>query len=101
LANLNINWEKGAQAYIYGCNTANFAQNFSNAQGVTAWGYDKYAYFSNSENQMIPDAGGSNPVYLIAADYGDANGLGASIRYSTGYGRVYNLSLKNPRVRRY
>lgn len=101
MSNLRINWEKGGQAWFYGCNTAKFAQDFANAQGVTAWGYDKFAYFSNSETSMIPDADSSKPVYLIAADYGEANGTGAAIRYVTGFGRVYDLKVKNPRVRKY
>ena len=101
LAGLNINWERGGQAYFFGCNTANFAQNFADAQGVTAWGYNEFAYFSNREDRMVPDSDPSKPVYLIAADYGQANGVGAALRYQSGFGRVYPLSLKNPRVRRY
>ena len=68
LATLKVNWSGSAEAKFYGCNTAqNFCQNFANAQGVSAYGYDRYAYFSsNPRKREGPNATGS--LYLIAAD---------------------------------
>ena len=42
----------------------------------------------NRHDKMVPDQGGRRPLYLIAADYGDANGIDAAIRYRPGYSKV-------------
>jgi RHS repeat-associated protein len=97
LSNLKVNWSGTATARIYGCNTGvNFAQNFANAQGVPTFGYQGYAYFSNSATQMIPDEGGRRPLYMIQADYGRASGLAGMLRYQAGYGRVFPMVRRNP-----
>jgi RHS repeat-associated protein len=97
LAGLKVNWSGSASASFIGCNTGiNFAQNFANAQGVTTYGYDKYAYFSSRRDKMVPDPGPRDPVYLIAADYGTANGIGAAARYTLGMGKVYSLVRRDP-----
>jgi len=55
LANLHINWAKGAFAGFYGCNTAgdgydnrDFAQSFANHQGVTTEGFHGFSSFSTN-----------------------------------------------------
>lgn len=97
LSGLRVNWSSTATARFYGCYTSpNFARNFANAQGVPTYGYDKFAYFSNRHDKMVPDEGGGRPLYLIAADYGDANGIDAAIRYRLGIGRVYPMVRHNP-----
>jgi hypothetical protein len=51
---LKVNWSGSATARFYGCNTAvNFAQNFANAQRVPTFGYEGYAYFSNSSTSRF------------------------------------------------
>ena len=93
---MRVNWSSSATAKIYGCNTGvNFAQNFANAQRVPTFGYEGYAYFSNSYTKMIPDKG-SGPLYMIQADYGRASGLGGMLRYETGNGLVYPMVRRNP-----
>ena len=69
---------------------------FADVQGVTSYGYDKYAYFSGSPTKMEPDFKPGAPVYLIAADYGKANGLDAYWRYMRGKGLVYPLVRRDP-----
>ncbi|MEW6362160.1 MAG: hypothetical protein AB1477_08610 [Acidobacteriota bacterium] len=73
VSNLRINWDSGGEGYFFGCNTAAFAQTFANAQNVTAYGYDRFAYFSSSPDGRVgPNSTG--PLYLIAAD-GWANSI--------------------------
>ncbi len=93
LATLKVNWSGSAEAKFYGCNTAqNFCQNFANAQGVSAYGYDRYAYFSsNPRKREGPNATGS--LYLIAADGWENGGY---LRHITGNGRVYPMVRRNP-----
>lgn len=97
LSRIKVNWSETATARFYGCNTGvNFAQNFANAQRVPAFGYEGYAYFSNSSTKMIPDEGRSRPLYLIQADYGRASGIGGVLRYQLGAGSVYPMVRRNP-----
>jgi hypothetical protein len=97
LSSLKVNWSGSAIARFYGCNTGqNFAQNFANAQRVPTFGYEGYAYFSNSSTSMIPDQGSGRPLYLIQADYGRASGLGGILRYQLGAGNVYPMVRRNP-----
>ncbi len=67
LGDLSINWEAGASAQFYGCNTADrFAQLFANEQGVSTFGYEGYAYFSSTADRRVaPQASG--PLYMISA----------------------------------
>jgi hypothetical protein len=58
---------------------------------VTSLGYNKFAYFSASSSKMVPDLKPGGPVYLIAADYGDANGAVSQVKYLMGLGSVYPL----------
>ncbi|MEW5980679.1 MAG: RHS repeat-associated core domain-containing protein [Acidobacteriota bacterium] len=96
LAGLRVNWSGSASCSVYGCNTSpNFAQKFANAQGVTTYGIDRYAYFSSSPGGMGPLTA-RGPVYLIGADYGAASGIGGVVRYNLGFGRVYPMVRHDP-----
>jgi len=96
LRNLRINWEPGGEGYFIGCYTANFAQNFANAQNVTAYGYEKYAYFSSDPNKRVgPNATG--PLYLFQSD-GYANGT--YMKYLRGNSERYPMVRKDPNRRR-
>ncbi len=96
--NLKINWDSGGKAYFSGCNTANFAQTFANAQNVTAFGYDRYAYFSSSPNSRSGSSS-SGPLYLIAAD-GYSNSIWGAVKNTVGAGSVYPMVRKDPSKRR-
>lgn len=96
ITNMQVNWASTAIAKFYGCNTANFAQTFANTQSVPSYGYEGFAYFSNKHNEMVPDQGGGQPLYLIHADYGRANGVLGAVRYKTGFGNVYDMVRRNP-----
>ncbi|MCZ2391524.1 MAG: RHS repeat-associated core domain-containing protein [Acidobacteria bacterium] len=96
LRNLRINWESGGEGYFIGCYTANFAQNFANAQNVTTYGYEKYAYFSSDPNKRVgPNATG--PLYLFQSD-GYANGT--YWKYFRGNSERYPMVRKEPNRRR-
>jgi RHS repeat-associated protein len=63
LSGLKVNWAAGAQARFYGCNSANFAQAFANAQRVPSYGYTKWADFSSDRFWRVgPNPTG--PLYL-------------------------------------
>ena len=73
LKTLNIGWNLTGEAKFYGCNTAvNFAQQFANAQGVRAWGFDIQSSMSSSP--YYKDKGnrlnfGANPnLYMVGRD---------------------------------
>jgi len=86
------NPESGTIKYTY------FAQTFANAQNVTSYGYDRYAYFSSRPNTRTgPNATG--PLYLVAAD-GWANSTWGAIKNVTGYASVYPMVRKDPAKRR-
>lgn len=59
LRGLKINWEQGAQANFFGCNTAvSFAQRFANAQGTPTWGFNTSSSFSGDPN-------GKSKMYML------------------------------------
>lgn len=59
LRGLKINWEQGAQANFFGCNTAvSFAQRFANAQGTPTSGFDTSSSFSGDPN-------GKSKMYML------------------------------------
>jgi RHS repeat-associated protein len=93
VSNLKVNWSKSAIAKFYGCYTgANFAQNFANAQGVPAFGYDRYAYFSSSVDKRTgPNSTGR--LYLIATD-GYENGTW--LKYMMGNSEAYPMVRRDP-----
>jgi hypothetical protein len=93
LSNLKVNWSGSASAVFCGCYTgANFAQNFANAQGVPAFGYDRYAYFSSSPDKRTgPNSTG--PLYLIATD-GRENGTW--LKYMRGNSEAYPMVRRDP-----
>jgi hypothetical protein len=95
LSRLTVNWSGSASACFYGCHTGlNFAQSFANAQSVSTYGYNEFAYFSSrTDKREGPNPTG--PLYLIAAD-GAANGFASYMRHVTGNGRVYPLVRHDP-----
>jgi RHS repeat-associated protein len=94
--NLKINWASGGTAYFFGCYTADFAQTFANAQNVTAYGNEKYAYFSSDPNKRVgPNATG--PLYLFQTD-GYENGT--YMKYFRGNSENYPMKRKDPNKRR-
>jgi len=96
--NLRINWDSGGSAYFFACNSATFAQTFSNAQNVASYGYEMFTYFSSSrDGRTGPNATG--PLYMIAAD-GGKNGFWGGVRHSVGYASVYPMVRKDPSRRR-
>jgi RHS repeat-associated protein len=59
LRGLKINWEQGAQANFFGCNTAvSVAQRFANAQGTPTWGFNTSSSFSGDPN-------GKSKMYML------------------------------------
>jgi RHS repeat-associated protein len=68
LGSLDMNWEAGATARFYGCNTSKcgFTQAFANAQGVLTFGFGHSVYFSSDPTQRagVPEGG---PLYMIDA----------------------------------
>jgi RHS repeat-associated protein len=67
LNSLKVNWAEGAQARFYGCNTADFAQAFANAQGVSSYGYNKWADFSSSPIWRVGPYP-TGPLYLAPGE---------------------------------
>lgn len=57
-----LNWNQGAIANFYGCNTTDFAGNFADAQHVKSFGTSGTAYFSSRPDRLSPDGGGN--LYL-------------------------------------
>ncbi|HEY0377477.1 MAG TPA: RHS repeat-associated core domain-containing protein [Pyrinomonadaceae bacterium] len=94
LSNLQVNWSDSAIAKFYGCYTGKyFAQNFANAQGVPAYGYDRYAYFSSRVDKRVTSSWPVGPLYLIAAD-GSKNGT--FWKHFWGNGQVYPMVRRDP-----
>lgn len=90
--NLSINWAPGASAHFYGCYTATFAQTFANIHNVTAFGNEKYAYFSSDPTKRVgPNSTG--PLYLFQTD-GYENG--SYMKYFRGNSERYPMVRKEP-----
>jgi len=81
LKNLSINWDRseGADscAAFFGCQTADFAQEFANRQRVTAYGFDDYTSFSltypnKNKLYLLTDmfGFGESPLYLVKQNGG-------------------------------
>ncbi len=72
LPNLKINWSNTAIAKFYGCNTANFCQNFANAQGVSSYGFDTFSSISGKPNEKSKkywfNPWYDGPLYLVGED---------------------------------
>ncbi|MFZ5501354.1 MAG: hypothetical protein ACOY58_05530, partial [Candidatus Micrarchaeota archaeon] len=101
LKGLTVNWEKKANAMFFGCNTGvHFAQDFANAQNVTSYGYEGYAYFSSDPNRQVgPHSRGS--LYLIQRPglaNGDTvwHGVFDSLASKLGYGYAVPMVRKSP-----
>jgi RHS repeat-associated protein len=58
-----LNWNQGATATFFGCNTTTFAGQFANDERITSFGTTGTSYFSSRPDRMAPDSGGS--LYLI------------------------------------
>jgi len=66
----DANWAPNANAYFYGCRSANFAKNFANATGVTSHGYVQPVGFSSDPNHYSSVwstswDGYGGPLYMI------------------------------------
>jgi RHS repeat-associated protein len=59
----SLNWNDGATATFYGCNTTNFAGKFASTANVTSFGTTGTSYFSSRPDRLSPDKGAS--LYLI------------------------------------
>ena len=58
-----LNWNQGASATFFGCNTTTFAGQFANDEHVRSFGTTGSSYFSSRPDRMAPDTGGS--LYMI------------------------------------
>jgi RHS repeat-associated protein len=97
LGKLSANWESGACARFYGCNTGvKFAQKFANAQGVTAMGYEGFAYFS-SEAQRRSGPQSTGPLYLIHAPGYENSGPWGVLLNSLGRATASPMVRRTPR----
>jgi RHS repeat-associated protein len=97
LGKLSANWESGACARFYGCNTGvKFAQKFANAQGVTAMGYEGFAYFS-SEAQRRSGPQLTGPLYLIHAPGYENSGPWGVLLNSLGRATASPMVRRTPR----
>lgn len=99
LNGLSVNWEGGACARFYGCNTAmNFAQCFADAQRVLAYGYEGYAYFSSRPDKRAdPQARG--PLYMIYAPSWENSGPWGLLLNKLGRAYASPMTRRDPRRR--
>jgi hypothetical protein len=100
LPTFKVNWSESAKAKFIGCNTSRFAGVWADGQSVPSYGYDKFAYFSAKPDEVVPGLTPGGPVYLIAADYGQANGAVSQVKYLTGFGSVYPLIRHDPKPKK-
>jgi RHS repeat-associated protein len=84
LGSLHVNWEAGATASFYGCNTAacGFTKAFAGAQGVPTYGFGHHTYFSSDPTERVGVRTGG-PLYMIDAmgnsDYPIIGGFAAAL----------------------
>jgi len=66
VASMAVNWNTGARANFFGCNTAlKFGPAFAKAQGVVTNGFTDYALFSSSPDRFTYPLRDSDPLYMI------------------------------------
>jgi hypothetical protein len=84
LLELKINWEPGGCARFFACRSApGFASYFAAAQGVTAFGFNSFTYFSSRADQRS-SVGAGGPVYMIQSTGGKRDGLVGAIKGRAG-----------------
>jgi hypothetical protein len=91
-----VNWDSGASARFYGCNTAqNFTSDFSAAQGVTTYGFLGDAYFSSDPTRR-DNPGPKGPVYMIQATGFNSDGLTGVLTHLFGNAFAVPLARSDP-----
>jgi hypothetical protein len=95
-AGLGINWEAGGCARFYACKTApRFASRFAATQGVPAYGFNSYTYFSASPDRRTP-VQATGPVYMIQAQGRARGGYWAGVRANLGSPPAEPMSRRDP-----